>query len=87
MMVGSKTARKSVVSRKSIGVGQKFPVKGGKVKKKQTPRPRRFSLIYSSDSALSDISDAENGNEKVYTKRKSGKVKAHRIMQQEKLAD
>lgn len=78
MVTGSKTPRKSIVSHKNVKVGQKMPMRGGKIKKKQVSRPRRFSLIYSSDSALSDVSDAENGparTEKAYTKRKTGRVK------------
>lgn len=79
MVVGSKTPRKSVVNRKTVRLGQKQPVGGGKLKKKPVPRPRRFSLLYSSDSALSDVSEAENDPgraDKPYTKRKTGKVKS-----------
>ncbi|QLQ81947.1 hypothetical protein HG537_0G02010 [Torulaspora globosa] len=73
----SKTARKNVVNHggKYYG-GQKLPANLSHLKRNKpgiVARPRRFSLLYSSDSSLSDVSDV---GEKSPTKRKTGKVRS-----------
>lgn len=79
----SKTARKNVVSHGGkFRSGQKVPVNMGKLQRSKpgvAQRPRRFSLLYSSDSSLSDVSDLGDNrsrNETSPTKRKTGKVRS-----------
>lgn len=79
----SKTARKNVVSHGGkYRSGQKLPAGASNLKRSKpgiAARPRRFSLLYSSDSSLSDVSDvgdSRRSNEKSPTKRKTGKVRS-----------
>lgn len=78
--MGIRTARKNVVAHGGkFPTGQKQPVSTNKLRKPMTQRPRRFSLLYSSDSSLSDVSDVgENGSRsaKSPTKQKTGKVRS-----------
>ncbi|QLG73968.1 hypothetical protein HG535_0F04800 [Zygotorulaspora mrakii] len=87
-MVATKMPRKNLGSYEDRKVGQKLPVNTAKLKKKaqiasEAPiisnRPRRFSLIYSSDSSLTDV--PEEGNRRVdlgvsAANRRHGKVKS-----------
>lgn len=85
-MVGTKTPRKSVVNHNAGRVGHKLQANLAKLKKKSTlsssgfsSRPRRFSLIYSSDSSLSDVSEVGNRAMNLKNsakKRKNDKVKS-----------
>ncbi|QLL34830.1 hypothetical protein HG536_0H02050 [Torulaspora globosa] len=79
----AKTARKNVVSHGGkYRTGQKLPANASSVKRSKpgiAVRPRRFSLLYSSDSSLSDVSDLGDNrsrNEKSPTKRKMEKVRS-----------
>lgn len=85
-MVGTKTPRKNMVNHNAGRVGHKLPVNLAKLKKKSSSnisglssKPRRFSLIYSSDSSLSDVSEVGNRAMNLKNsakKRKNDKVKS-----------